>query len=559
MLSPAALVTAYTHNVRNQTMTHVHSNATEALPCLLDEVLRDGVTEDSRNGQTKELIMQQVTLTDPDLYITTPGRKVSLPAQIAETMWLLAGRNDIEWLSHYLPRAKDFSDDGKTWRGGYGPRLRKWPTSDRHDGYRQVGDADQVDQLAHVVKLLQDDPTTRRAVLNIYNPQVDTEPGKDIPCNNWVHLLPRDGVLHGHVAIRSNDLFWGWSGINAFEWTALLQVVAGLTGLQPGSITFSISSLHLYERHWGRAQDIVSKTTQNGLPGPAAYKVSPAFKLSQMEDPLGYFDGLVQAWFQIEGSIRENSPTVLRQIQTFPEPLMQSWLYALLAWNTGDMALAGHLRGTALFEALHNSPKRKQPEPPVMEAKLTVPETRMRARFTGFATKLHAEKNAAYGDSWKKRGEMLGIMANIARKVDRLGVPGGGDTAADTAVDMMMYLIKYGLWLRQQAGAQDAPTEGQSHVHAVEWHLTHLAQHAEELVDVDNDTIIQVLRSDFDTLEHLVEEKRANRGELVTKMAEGAYVLAVRLWAEEQRDHAARNATRRFDGYETTAIEHVRA
>ena len=527
-------------------MTQAYTNATEALPDLLKNVLRYGTETDSRNGRTKELTMQQITLAEPDLYITTPGRRVSLPAQIAETMWLLAGRNDIEWLSHYLPRAADFSDDGKTWRGGYGPRLRKW-----EQGF------DEVDQLAHVVHLLKEDPTTRRAVLAIYNPQIDTEPGKDIPCNNWVHLLPRDGVLHAHVAIRSNDLFWGWSGINAFEWTALLQVVAGLTGLRPGSITFSISSLHLYERHWTKAERIVEDSKQ--ATDWQVYKASPGFKLPVDEPTTGYFDALVRDWFRIEDLIRKNDCAIMQDIQAFPEPLMRSWLYALAAWNRGDLALAGHLRGTALFEALSRSPKHKGREPfrvNNFEPKVTP----SRAAFTVFATKLHAEKNAAYGDSWKKRGEMLGIMANIARKVDRLGVPGGGDTASDTAVDLMMYLIKYNLWLRQQAGAQDAPTEGQSHVAAVDFYLQRLESNTagEQYM---TDQLTAWLRHAFDHLEHLVEEKRVGRADYVSKMIEHAYTLAYRLWSEEEGavvnvrpqpvavGHAERNATRSFNGY----------
>ena len=67
------------------------SSATEALPHLLNNLLVGGSVVPSRNGETRELTMQHITVdqtTDP--YITTPGRKASLPAQIAETMWILA-------------------------------------------------------------------------------------------------------------------------------------------------------------------------------------------------------------------------------------------------------------------------------------------------------------------------------------------------------------------------------------------------------------------------------------------------------------------------------------
>ena len=35
---------------------------------------------------------------------------------------------------------------------------------------------------------------------------------------------------------------------------------------------------------------------------------------------------------------------------------------------------------------------------------------------------VHARKDAAYRDAWRKRGELLGIFPNIARKYDRLTV-----------------------------------------------------------------------------------------------------------------------------------------
>lgn len=518
-------------------MTLIYTNANQALPALLHRVLAKGTTVESRNGTTLELLMQQITLENPvsQKEITAPGRKVSLPAQIAETMWILAGRNDVDWLSHYLPRAKDFADDGMHWRGGYGPRLRKWGES--------LESWQEYDQLAYIVDLLKLDPETRRAVFTIYNPAVDNEPGKDIPCNNWVHFIPRNGVLHGHVAIRSNDLFWGWSGINAFEWTSLLQVVSGLTGMKAGSLTFSISSLHLYERHWAKAEEIIKL---NGAYTSERYQQSPTF---EFDGSLAEFDTLVARWFEIEAQIRKGgiSSALLHQISTFREPMLRSWLFVLLAWHHDDIQfMEKQYRGTALAAATAASPKRKRPELTVGIDKTKVaPESSVQARFTTFASQLHFDKNAVYGDSWKKRGEMLGIMANIARKVDRLGVAGGGDSSADTAIDMLMYLIKYQLWLRELAGDTTAATSGDAHVQLVNKHLQ-LLEETPVGVTADADIIDQI-HARFLTLEHWVEEKRIDRIVLVNTLVHDVYPLAVRLWAKEQW-HSG-NEARAFNGY----------
>lgn len=70
--------------------------------------------------------------------------------------------------------------------------------------------------------------------------------------------------------------------------------------------------------------------------------------------------------------------------------------------------------------------------------------------------KLHRSKDAAYGVAWKKRGEVIGVMANIARKADRLEnvAAGGPDTPdesnLDTAIDLFVYVVKYAAYLADQ-------------------------------------------------------------------------------------------------------------
>jgi len=73
--------------------------------------------------------------------------------------------------------------------------------------------------------------------------------------------------------------------------------------------------------------------------------------------------------------------------------------------------------------------------------------------FRSAVRALHSEKNAAYRDAWKKRGELISVIANIARKVDRLEntLAGAADTRdeslLDTAVDLLVYSLKYQTFL----------------------------------------------------------------------------------------------------------------
>lgn len=70
---------------------------------------------------------------------------------------------------------------------------------------------------------------------------------------------------------------------------------------------------------------------------------------------------------------------------------------------------------------------------------------------------LHAHKNRGYGDAWRKRGELLAIFTNLARKYDRLvialdvGTDSTDERLIDTAGDLCVYAAKYLTWLAEQA------------------------------------------------------------------------------------------------------------
>lgn len=453
-----------------------------------------------------------------------PGRRANLAAQIAETMWVLAGRNDIEFLSHYLPRAADFSDDGKTWRGGYGPRIRRWPGKPVGEDYLL-----DVDQWAYCIDLLDGDHTSRRAVINLWDPAIDTTPGKDLPCNDWLSFSSRLGSLDLHVAVRSNDVMWGWSGINHYEWASLLEITAGLLGVKPGALHFSITSLHLYEPHFKKANEIVNSLVVMPEPRP-----SPAFDPTEIlgsrelevEGPLARFDRLVARWFKLEQRIRLGYASH-QYVEEFPEPMLRSWLRVIQWWWSGDMAYLAPLTGTSLYAgAEHSLQPVRQP--------LALPPHPAPETFSEYVIDLHNEKNAAYGDSWKRRGEMLGIMANIARKIDRLGKTGAGDTRTDTAVDLLVYLAKYHCWLLGLDTDTTMPTNL-----LIEKLGSGVLDNDPWLSGNTIDGVEEMLTRDFEHLEKMINDDQppAHKAEFVMQMATAAYGLAYRLWTADQDDY----------------------
>jgi thymidylate synthase len=468
---------------------YVYSNVNDALPGLMRELTVYGEEFGSRAGKTLELTFVGITLEKPwQREITAPDRKANVAAQIVETMWVLSGRNDVAGLAHYLPRAADFSDDGATWRAGYGPRLR-----DYHG----------VDQLDYIVETLADNPSSRQAVCTIWDPTVDSTPGKDIACNNWLTFSSRNGVLDLMVGIRSNDAMWGWSGINAFEWSVLLEVVAGLTGLTMGQLHFAVTSFHLYEQHWEKAERL-SKADPYSYD---AFTDSPRFAWDLTS--LGQFDDLAYQWFGLEEKIRTGYRV---DVEAFPEPMLRSWLRVLQWYWSGDETFLATMNGNRLEQAclvgMKPAGKPQDPEEHFEQTDLLKPD------MLEHINKLHAEKHAAYGgDSWKKRGE-AGILANIARKADRLGtgLETRDEAQRDTAQDLLVSLAKYRCWLEGGTGDPDEVAE-----------LLSLLTASESAPSFEND---------LDALFNMAGRggERDQKIAVVDRMLEQAYTLSLSLW-----------------------------
>lgn len=522
----------------------IYRDVSSALPSLLRH-LEDASEVGSRAGRVKELTHVGITLKEPwRREVLVPCRRANIAAQIAETMWVLGGRDDIEWLANYLPRVYDFSDDGKRWRAGYGARLRGWePDQD---------DRGPIDQLALVVDKLRTNPLDRQAVVSIWDPALDNEPSKDIPCNNWLSFSSRNGYLDLHVAIRSNDVIWGWSGINAFEWSALLEIVAGLLGLEAGRLHFSTTSFHIYDHHWKKAANILDSEHRTAAYANDELADSPRFELPPEKRSLEYFDDLVRTWFQLEEKIR-GGVFVENQVNRFPEPMLRSWLRVLQWWWTGNEEALDPLKDTRLrAAALEYSVQRPKLKP---ESQKTFVSSHS-SKFVQASAALHSQKHDAYGDSWKRRGEMLGIMANIARKIDRLGA---GDTAdetqLDTATDLMVYLAKYRTWLADQSIGKDLfPHDVTDRV------ASDYPYWANSLLfDIDSDHSVwplpegvnikwheTALTEAFTELEKFVVRDNRDRHILVEGMLKTAYRLARIRW-DAVHSHADRNATRSWN------------
>ncbi len=238
-------------------------------------LLKEGVKRETRGNTCYELpepFMFKITNPKARL-ITIPERGWNVALAYAESLWLACGRNDLGFIQNYLSRMEEFSDDGKTLRGGYGPRLRKY--NGNADDYRILSSVDQmanyssntVDQLDFIIKCFEKDINTRQAIITIGDPVKDSfelnsglKQTKDFPCTRSLQFMkqPNSNKLNLTVYMRSNDVLWGASAVNIFNFTFMQEYIARLVGLEVGDYYHIANNFHFYEGHKDKIEKVAA-------------------------------------------------------------------------------------------------------------------------------------------------------------------------------------------------------------------------------------------------------------------------------------------------------------
>lgn len=245
----------------------INSFLVGASKLLLDE----GVKRTTRGYTCWELPAPfMFKISDPTSRIVTiPQRKWNSALPFAESLWIALGINDLDFIGHYLKNMQNFSDDGVYLRGGYGPRIRKYNATT--DDYRSSRNNHQnksdvaVDQLRFVIDLLLKDINTRQAIITIGDPNKDCfmpdgnlKNTKDFPCTRSIHFQkhPTENKLNMTVTMRSNDIMWGASAVNIFNFTFIQEYVSHLVGLEIGEYYQIVSNFHFYDNFKSVIEDI---------------------------------------------------------------------------------------------------------------------------------------------------------------------------------------------------------------------------------------------------------------------------------------------------------------
>lgn len=222
----------------------------EIYQSLLSDIMKNGVRESNKRTGHETAALPGLTFSidiDKEGFPLLALRKIPTKIFIAEQVWFASGaRKPEDFLRDFTKIWDDFTNPGDVVTVAYGYRWR------RHFGR---------DQLGLLVKLLENDPSSRHGVVVTWDPAGDGLGGinkGNVPCPYSFTVNIIGGRLNMMNVVRSNDMILGFPhDVAGF---ALLQcMLAQRLGVKPGVYTHAIANAHVYDIHYDAADEMCQR------------------------------------------------------------------------------------------------------------------------------------------------------------------------------------------------------------------------------------------------------------------------------------------------------------
>ena len=217
---------------------------------LLNRILTEGHQKGDRTGTgTLSVFGHQMRYDLQDGFPLLTTKKLHLKSIIYELLWFLRGDTNVRWLQDHGVRIwNEWADENGDLGPVYGHQWRSWPD------YR----GGTIDQIAQVEEMIKRNPNSRRMLVTAWNP-AEVEDMALPPCHCLFQFYVADGRLSLQLYQRSADTFLG-EPFNIASYALLLQMMAQVTGLQPGEFVHTTGDTHLYLNHLEQARLQLSRT-----------------------------------------------------------------------------------------------------------------------------------------------------------------------------------------------------------------------------------------------------------------------------------------------------------
>ena len=210
---------------------------------LLQRILDEGAVKTDRTGTgTKSIFGHQMRFDLKEGFPLLTTKKLHLRSIIHELLWFLRGDTNIQYLhDNKVTIWDEWADENGELGPVYGHQWRSWPD---YDGGT-------IDQIANVVDLIKNHPDSRRMIVSAWN-VAEVEKMALPPCHTLFQFYVADGRLSLQLYQRSADTFLGVP-FNIASYALLLQMMAQVTGLEPGEFIHTTGDTHLYLNHLDQA------------------------------------------------------------------------------------------------------------------------------------------------------------------------------------------------------------------------------------------------------------------------------------------------------------------
>jgi len=217
---------------------------------LLARIRNTGTRKDDRtNTGTLSIFGHQMRFDLAEGFPLVTTKKLHVKSIIHELLWFLQGSTNVRYLrEHGVTIWDEWADENGDLGPVYGRQWRSWPTPDgRH-----------IDQIARVVESLKRDPDSRRHIVSAWNVG-ELDKMALSPCHCLFQFYVADGRLSCQLYQRSADVFLGVP-FNIASYALLTQMMAQVTGFEPGEFVHTFGDAHLYLTHRDQADEQLKRS-----------------------------------------------------------------------------------------------------------------------------------------------------------------------------------------------------------------------------------------------------------------------------------------------------------
>lgn len=218
---------------------------------LCEDILANGEERTDRTGTgTLSLFSRQLRFDLQKGFPAVTEKKLAFKTMIAELIFFLKGKTDINWLHRYNCRiwdewADEFGDLGPV----YGAQWRYWWCESL-----------KYDQIKSLVDSLKNDPQSRRHIVSAWNVG-DIDDMALPPCHLLFQCYVRQGkYLDLQLTQRSADVFLGLP-FNIASYATLTHILAQCTGLEVGELIICVGDAHIYSNHIEQVKTMCANET----------------------------------------------------------------------------------------------------------------------------------------------------------------------------------------------------------------------------------------------------------------------------------------------------------